>query len=44
LKYSRLPDDKNMIYMNASCREGMNIKDENVKYVFCEAVDLITIE
>lgn len=40
----RLPNDIDIIFINASCREGMNIKDENVKYIFCEAVDLITIE
>ena len=44
LKYERLPEDKDIIFINASCREGMNINDDNVKFVFCESVDLITIE
>lgn len=40
----KLPNDIDIIFINASCREGMNIKDDNVKFVLCEAVDLITIE
>lgn len=44
IKYKKLPKDKQILFINASCREGVDIIDENVKYVFCEAVDLITIE
>lgn len=40
----RLPDDIDIIFINSACREGLNIKDKNVKTIICEAVDLITIE
>lgn len=40
----KIPDNINIIFLNASCREGLNIKDEKVKYIFCESPDLITIE
>lgn len=43
-KYERFPEDIDIIFINSACREGMNIKDSNVKTVICEAVDMITIE
>lgn len=39
-----LPKDIDIIFINSACREGMNIKDNAVKAVICEAVDMITIE
>lgn len=44
IKNQRFPQDTDIIFINSACREGMNIKDENVRIVICEAVDLITIE
>ena len=44
LEHERFPDDIDVIFINSACREGLNIEDENVKTVICEAVDLITIE
>lgn len=38
------PKDIDIIFINSSCREGMNIIDEDVKMIICEAVDMITIE
>ena len=44
LENERFPDNIDIIFINSACREGMNINDENVKTIICEAVDLITIE
>lgn len=44
LENEKLPDNIDIIFMNSSCREGMNIKDYNVKTIICESVDMITIE
>lgn len=44
IENEKLPDDIDIIFINSACREGMNIKDEAVKTVICEAVDMITIE
>lgn len=44
LDNERLPADIDIIFINSACREGINIKDDNVKVVICEAVDMITIE
>lgn len=38
------PPDIDIIFINSACREGINIKDNAVNTVICEAVDLITIE
>lgn len=38
------PDNVNVLFINSASREGINIKDANVKTVICEAVDMITIE
>lgn len=40
----KLPFGIDILYINSACREGMNLKDEKVKTVICEAVDMITIE
>lgn len=44
IENEKLPDDIDIIFINSACREGMNIKDNAVKTVICEAVDMITIE
>lgn len=44
LENEALPADIDIIFINSACREGINIKDNAVKTIICEAVDLITIE
>lgn len=44
LKNEKFPDNIDIIFINSACREGMNIKDKNVKTIICESVDMITIE
>ena len=44
LENEELPADIDIIFINSACREGINIKDNAVKTIICEAVDLITIE
>ena len=44
LEKEALPADIDIIFVNSACREGINIKDNAVKTIICEAVDLITIE
>lgn len=44
LENETIPDNINIIFLNSSCREGMNIKDSKVKTIICESVDMITIE
>jgi hypothetical protein len=34
----------NIVFLNAAYREGITIKDENVKYILSESVDSITNE
>lgn len=43
IEHERLPDDIDILFINSACREGMNLKDENVKTVICEAPDMMTI-
>lgn len=44
LKNEEFPQNIDIIFINSACREGMNIKDKNVKMIICESVDMITIE
>lgn len=44
LENEAFPADIDIIFINSACREGINIKDNAVKTIICEAVDLITIE
>lgn len=44
IENEKLPPYINIIFINSSCREGMNIKDDNVKIVICESADMITIQ
>ena len=44
IQNERLPDNINILFINSACREGLNLKDDSIKMVICEAVDMITIE
>ena len=39
-----LPDGINSVVFNSSCREGITIKDKDVKIMIIDAVDMLTIE
>lgn len=44
IQNERLPDDINAVFLNSACREGMNLKNDKVNIIICEAVDMVTIE
>ena len=44
IEEEKLPDDIDILFMNASAREGMNLKDENIKYIVVVASDTLTIQ
>lgn len=44
VKKQKFPAEVNVLFINSASREGINIKDDKVKTVICEAVDMITIE
>lgn len=44
IENQKLPDDIDIVFLNSACREGMNLKDKNIKHIICEAPDMLTIE
>lgn len=44
LENEALPQNIDRLFINSASREGMNIQDDSVKYIICEAVDMITIQ